>query len=148
MRSAQKLSPAILGLAFVAGFVAVPVFHQGLFALLHLVGIIPMRPYDMTPTKPLGVPAVVSASFWGGVWGIVFLVAVARRFAGRRYWIASVVFGAVALTLVYAFVVAPLKTGAPATPLVPILIIGGLLNGAWGLGTALFFDLLTRGRRA
>jgi hypothetical protein len=141
-------SPRSIALAFVAGFLAVPVFHQIAFALLHAAGIIPVPAFDMTPTAPFGVPAVVSASLWGGVWGIVFLLAVPGRFHGAAYWIAAFVFGAAALTLVYAFVVVPLKTGALPPNLPVLLVIGGLLNGAWGIGTALFLMLFERRRVA
>jgi hypothetical protein len=135
------LSPASFALAFLAGFLAVPLFHQILLLLLHLAGVIPVAPFQMSPTAPFGVPQVVSISFWGGVWGLVFLLVVPRFFRGAAYWIAAFVFGAVALTLVYVFVVVPLKTGAPPPNLAPILVIGGLLNGAWGIGTALFLRL-------
>jgi hypothetical protein len=148
MRSSRKLSPAAFASAFLAGVIAVLVFHQGLFALLHLAGIIPIAPYSMTPTRPFGVPEVASASFWGGVWAMVFLPVVKRRFEGRRYWVAAFVFGAVALTAVYAFVVSPLKTGGLPVPLLGVLVVGALLNGAWGIGTALFLDLLYPARRS
>lgn len=144
MRSASRVSPLVLGLGFVAGFLAVPIFHQGLFAVLHLGGIIPVPAYDMTRTAPFGVPAVVSSSFWGGVWGVLFVLTVPRLFRGGTYWVASFVLGAAALTAVYALVVAPLKTGTLPAPLVPVLVVGGLLNGAWGIGTALLLALFDR----
>jgi hypothetical protein len=144
MRQSSKPAPAALGFGFVAGLIAVPIFHQGVFALLHAAGVIPVPPYNMTRTPPFGVPEVVSASFWGGVWGVIFVLTVARLFAGRRYWVAAFAFGAVALTAVYALVVAPLKTGALPAPLYPVLLIGGLLNGAWGLGTAALLYLFHR----
>jgi hypothetical protein len=144
MRSSSTLSPTTLAMAFVAGLLAVPIFHQGLFQIFHVAGIIPVPAFDMSPTKPLGVPAVVSASLWGGVWGIVLALVVPRLFHGVSYWVASIVFGAVALTAVYAFVVVPIKTGAVPSNLGQIAVIGGLLNGAWGFGTALFLRALTR----
>ena len=74
--SPPSLSPLTLALAFAAGFLAVPLFHQIAFLLLYLAGVIPAPPYNMRPTAPLGVPSVVSASFWGGVWGVVFALVV------------------------------------------------------------------------
>jgi hypothetical protein len=144
MRTSSTLTLVELVFAFIAGFIAVPIFHQGVFLLFHLAGIIPVPPFDMTPTAPFGVPAVVSASFWGGVWGIVLALIVPRFFHGGSYWAAWFVLGAVALTAVYAFVVVPLKTGALPPQLLPLAIIGGALNGAWGIGTALFLGLLHR----
>lgn len=141
-----QVSPVALILAFVAGVLAVPVFHQILFLLLHLAGIIPVPPFNMTPTRPLGVPAVVSSSFWGGVWGVVFALTVRRRFRGPAFWVASAVIGGVVLTLVYMFVVLPLKTGGVPSNLVGLFSIGFLLNAAWGIGWALFLTLFERWR--
>ena len=56
--------------AFIAGFLSTLVFHQGVLALFWLAGALPRAPFDMTPAPPLGVPAVMSLAFWGGVWGV------------------------------------------------------------------------------
>jgi hypothetical protein len=56
--------------AFVAGFIATLVFHQGVLALLHAVGLSARGAYVVDPTGPLHVPAVLSLAFWGGVWGV------------------------------------------------------------------------------
>jgi hypothetical protein len=142
---------AVTGLvyAFIAGVLAVPVFHQIALWILHVAGIIPFAPFDMSPTKPLGVPALISISFWGGVWGVVFALTVRRWFSGITYWIAALVGGGIVLTLVFIFVVVPLKSGGhlPA-PLVGFFIIGFLLNAAWGIGWALFLALIERVRGA
>ena len=49
--------------AFVAGFLATLVFHQGLLALLHAAAVVPVSPYNWAPSAPLGVPAVLSLAF-------------------------------------------------------------------------------------
>jgi hypothetical protein len=123
---------------FAAGFVAVLVFHQAALLVLHLAGLVPGVPWRFDPVPPLGVPAVVSAAFWGGVWGIIFVLLSPRFGRGVGYWAASILFGAVAPTLVAWFVVAPLK-GLPVGGSFawPGVIIGPIVNGAWGLGTAL-----------
>ncbi|HLJ64294.1 MAG TPA: hypothetical protein VKT70_09320 [Stellaceae bacterium] len=129
--------------AFVAGFIAVPIFHQILLWILNVTHVVPFPAFDMSPTWPLGVPAWISASFWGGVWGIIFVLTIPRLFRGASYWIAAVVASALALTLVFAFVVIPLKTGGflGIKDFIGLMIIGSLLNGAWGIGTALFLKL-------
>ena len=139
-----QLSVATLVMAFIAGVLAVPVFHQILLLLLHLAGIVPFSPFDMTPTKPFGVPAVISISFWGGVWGVIFALTLPRWFTGVSYWIAAIVAGGVALTLVFMFVVWPLKIGGLPPDLVGLFVIGFLLNAAWGIGWALFLALFER----
>ncbi len=140
----MQLSVATLAMAFIAGVLAVPVFHQILLLVFHLAGIVPFAPFDMTPTKPFGVPAVISISFWGGVWGVIFALTLPRWFSGASYWIAAVIAGGVALTLVFMFVVWPLKVGGLPPNMGGLFVIGFLLNAAWGIGWALFLALFER----
>ena len=119
---------------FAAGALAVPLFHQVVVAILNAVGFIDRSPYSFAPTRPFGVPEVVSLSFWGGVWGLILMLVVSRL-RGVKFWIVALVFGAVAPTLVAGFVVAPLK-GMPAGANAKMAIAGLLINAAWGLGTA------------
>ena len=84
-RGTTAPSAALLGLAFVAGFLAVPVFHQPMLALLHGLGVTPGAPYATRPLPPLGVPQILSQSFWGGIWGIVFALAAPRFPRGGAY---------------------------------------------------------------
>ena len=139
-RSARRVS-----LAFLAGFVSVLTFHQLMFALLHAVGLIPAAAYNVRPVPPFGVPQVLSGAFWGGIWGIVFSLVEPRFPRGPGYWAAAALFGAVPLTLVFWFIVAPLK-GLPVAGgwHVGPWVVGLLVNGAWGLGTALLLRLLAR----
>jgi hypothetical protein len=132
---------------FAAGFVAVLVFHQAAVLALHLAGVTPAVPWNLAPVPPFGVPAVLSAAFWGGVWGIAFVMLSPHFGRGAAYWAASVLFGAVVLTLVAWFVVLPLK-GLPAGGgfAWPGVIVGPIVNGAWGLGTALVLAAIGRAR--
>jgi hypothetical protein len=132
-------------IAFLAGFVATLVFHQGALWLLHLAGMTPRGPFNMHPVPPFGVPSVISLAFWGGVWGIIMIAAIAKA---RAFYVVATVFGAVLPTLVAAFVIAPLRHmplpgGSPAK----LLAVGLIVNGAWGLGTALLYRLFRGGRR-
>lgn len=131
-------------LAFAAGVVAVPAFHQVLLWMLHAAGIVPMAPFNTERTKPLGVPTIVSISFWGGVWGVIFALTLPHVFSGTAYWIAATVAGGLALTLVFVFVVWPLKNGGLPPNLPGLFVIGFLLNAAWGIGWALLLHLFGR----
>jgi hypothetical protein len=133
----RDASSARLVLAFIAGVLAVPIFHQVLLWILHAAGVVPFAPFNMAPTRPLGVPELVSLSFWGGVWGIIFALTLPRWFSGTAYSIAAMLVGGVALTLVFMFVVWPLKFGGLPTDIPGLFVIGFLLNAAWGLGWAL-----------
>jgi hypothetical protein len=130
--------------AFIAGFVATLVFHQGVFAALHAAGLLPRPAFNLTPVPPFGVPAVISLAFWGGVWGMVvwWLIRNARR---ARYWLYAIVLGAIGPSLVALFIVLPLKGGAVAGGWDPRFIVGALiLNGAWGFGLALLMRVMQR----
>jgi hypothetical protein len=145
---ASSMSMATLGMAFVAGVVATPVFHQITLWILHHAGIVPFAPFNMAPTKPFGVPDVVSLSFWGGLWGVLFQLTLPRWFRGNAYWIAAIVAGGIFPTLVFIFVVAPLKFGGVPSDIVGFFVIGFILNAAWGLGWALFLMLFQKMRAA
>jgi hypothetical protein len=131
-------------LAFLAGFVATLVFHQGALWLLHLAGMTPGTPFVVKPVPPFGVPKVISLAFWGGVWGVIMIAAIAKA---RAFYLVATIFGAILPTLVAAFVIAPLRhmpiTGSPGK----LLAVGLIVNGAWGLGTALLYRLFMGGRR-
>jgi ABC-type branched-subunit amino acid transport system permease subunit len=124
---------------FFAGALAVPLFHQLALGALYAAGVIDRAPFPMDPTRPFGVPAVISLAFWGGVWGVI-LGLVLLRTRGATYWIVAIVFGAIAPTLVAAFVAAPLK-GQPAGGNARMALVGFTINAAWGLGTALIARL-------
>jgi hypothetical protein len=139
----QRISVRLLCIPFVAGFLAVLVLHQPMLSLLHALGLTPARAYAMGRTVPLGVPQVISSAFWGGIWGMIFVSLGARPGRGPRQYAASVLFGAVVLTCVAWFIVAPLKGQPIAAGAHPSrMVIGPLVNGARGLGLALLLNLL------
>ncbi len=129
---------------FVAGALAVLIFHQGALAMLHALGMTPATAYSMKATAPWGIPQVWSIAFWGGAWGVILALAL-RRLDGPALIVAAIVFGAIAPTLVAWFVVAPLKGAPMAAGWKPAaMAIGPIINAAWGLGTGI--GLLLFGR--
>jgi len=131
--------------AFAAGFIAVIVAHQGLIAALNAGGLIPpgMTPWSFDPVPPFGVPSLISKAFWGGAWGIVIAAVLAGR-RGAAYWFGWTVLGAVALSLVALLVVPALK-GLPPPDFMARFPIAALINGTWGLGTAVLLSLMRGG---
>ncbi|MBU1209217.1 MAG: hypothetical protein KKH04_20200 [Proteobacteria bacterium] len=131
--------------AFIAGFVAVLIFHQGMLSILYAVGFTSRAPFPIQPTQPLAIPQIWSSAFWGGVWGLVFAAFFRLPSKGARYWLGAILFGAIGPTLAAWFLVASIK-GQPLAvgwKLAPMMT-GFLVNGAWGLGTALFLHWFSR----
>jgi hypothetical protein len=123
---------------FAAGFVSVLVFHQVAVASVGALTGRPVNPWSLVPVAPFGVPRVLSTAFWGGVWGIP-LALVLRRFGATLvpWLVVGLVFGALLPSLAGWFIVAPLRgqpMGAGGDP--ARMMVGLLVNGTWGLGTA------------
>ena len=140
MRSARLLQPVLSG--FVAGFLSTLIFHQGTWAILYWLGIVPadLPPWPLNAIPPLDVPFVISKAFWGGVWGGVFSL-LSKRLNGPSYWLAWLLAGAIAPTLVGTFFV-PLVKGQKYSAFQPARFVTGCaVNAAWGLGTALILTL-------
>jgi len=130
--------------AFLAGFLSTLVFHQRLLAILHAASATPRTAYALAPTPPFHVPAVLSLSFWGGVWGIVLWLLIGRA-GGATYWLLALILGAILPSIVALFVVLPLKGQPVAGGWKAQIVVGALiLNGAWGIGVALFMRLFQR----
>jgi hypothetical protein len=135
--SSSSLGRLLVG--FVAGFFATLTFHQLMLSLLWALGVAPFGPFPMATTQPFRVPAVLSLSFWGGIWGILFAL-IDSRFPRRGgYWVTAFIFGAIFPSLVALMVVLPIKgrpMGGGWNP--ALLLTAFLINGAWGIGTGIF----------
>lgn len=130
----------LIAAGFIAGALATLVFHQGAWALLNAAGVVEQPAWPLDPIAPLGVPSVLSKAFWGGLWGAALALLLAR-IDGASYWLAWIVVGAIAPSLVAMYVV-PVIKGLPTPDFWPRAGIAGTVNAAWGLGTALFLRLL------
>ena len=134
----ERLNRACLG--FCAGAIAALVFHQGLAEVFDLLGIGSMRAFRTTPTWPLGLPAIVSLTFGGGLYGAFFAVVSTRLTCSHR--LAALVYGFI-LGILALFVFLPLR-GIPMLhdgaiwPICRTLI----LNVSWGLGLSLILPWL------
>ena len=102
-----SLNRALLG--FVAAVISVLVFHQGMWELLHLVGMMPPW-YPTCGVPPFGVPLIIDLCFWGGIWGAVF-GPVLPRLPAYPMWFLGLGLG-IAAALVGLFIV-PLIKGLP-----------------------------------
>lgn len=136
--------PLRIVFGFIAGFIATLVFHQLSLWILVKLGVAPFAPFNMQATPPFGVPAMISLAFWGGVWGSAFAIICTVFPRGIGYWLTAFVLGGILPSLVALFVVLPLK-GIPAGGGggAPLLVTAFLINGAWGVGTAIILRGLT-----
>ena len=65
-------APQRAALGFAAAVLSVLTFHQGMWAVLHAAGVMPLAPYPTNPVPPFGVPLIASLCFWGGLYGLAF----------------------------------------------------------------------------
>jgi hypothetical protein len=136
--------PTRILFGFTAGFIAVLTFNQPTDWILWHAGLAPYSGFSIARNS-VGAPQVLSYAFWGGVWGILFSI-VHRRFPVHRgYWVTAFLFGALLPPAVQLLVVLPLK-GQPVGGgwHLALLITAFLANGAWGIGTALILEGLSR----
>jgi hypothetical protein len=130
-------------LGFAAGALAVLTFHQATWAVLHALGMMPRAPFPMNPVAPFGVPQIVSLCFWGGLYGLVFGLAL-PRLPRAPTWLLGLGLGLLA-ALVGWFVVAPLRGQPLGNGFVPArMLVSVLINGGWGVGVGLLLAILMR----
>lgn len=129
-------------LGFLAAAVAVLVFQQGSWTVLHLAGLMP-PPYPTVPIPPYGLPLIANLCFWGGVWGAAFGLLPTR--VTRRWLLAGAGLGIA--TVIGSVLLVPAIKGAPLSSIVDglnarRLAIALLLNVPFGIGTAMILRLL------
>jgi hypothetical protein len=123
------------------------IFHQVTLLGLNTIGMTKASLWVMAPVPPFGVPRIISLSFWGGVFGLFYPLLQIRFSNIVAFLIVGIVFGAIAPTLCSWYIVNAIR-GVARGPnggwALPGLLIGPIVNGAWGLGTALFLLLFNR----
>ena len=131
---------------FIAGCLAVLIFHQNVWYLLYQIGMIPPeRPaWPLERVPPFGVPSVISKAFWGGLWGAA-LAPFLTRLSGERYWAGLDHHRRGGDQLTSLYVVSAIN-GEPVPAMWSRLYYALLVNGAWGFGTALFLRLSVAAR--
>jgi hypothetical protein len=134
------------GAAFAAGAVAVLTTHQAVLWALHRAGWAPWPAYSLAPTRPLGVPAVASAAFWGGAWWAGLARLLPPDAAPGAAYARAALLGAVVPNAAGALLVA-LGRGHPLgdAPRLPAALSAAAVNGLWAVTAA---ALLRRPRPA
>jgi hypothetical protein len=141
---------------FIAGAISVLLVHQPLLMLFKSIGwIAQFTPYNTAPFAgapamiktvfaPMGgFPIIANLVFWGGVWGALFAL-IYRVFPGPMI-VKGLLFGLV-LVILSNWLVLPYLRGQPffANFDVMRLLVGGLLQMAFGAGIAIIYSLMRR----
>lgn len=138
----RSFSPKMLALGFLAGALAVPIFHQSMVLALHLVGLTPNFPWSVRPIPPFNVPTIVNQMFWGGLWGALFAATLAY-IPGRELWLKGAIFGLLGPWLIGNGILLPLIKGGPLLfGFAPARMIGAWVGIAFGIGLGLLLGLL------
>jgi hypothetical protein len=143
---------------FLAAAIAVLIVHQPIVWLFNSMGWVPFKAYNMEAVRTAptalaalmtqagfkGWPGIFNQVFWGGMWGVVFAL-IHTWLPGRSLALKGFLFGMMILVL-SNWIVLPLIRGTPMfSNFVPFgMLIGVLIQGAFGTATALFYGLLRR----
>jgi hypothetical protein len=125
-----------LARAIAAAGLAIVLVHQPLLWLLHRVSLAPWPAFDLSPRPPLGVPALVTAVFWGALWGPV-IDWLGQGHQVRRHARAAV--GAAVLTTLVGAVLTANGLALPVPPedAASALAASLAINGGWGAATSM-----------
>lgn len=120
-------------LGFIAGALSVLIFHQPTIYGLGQLGLINANVYQMGAFGPLGVPQIVNQCFWGGLWGILFVLLWDRQSWTTRGSLFGMIFGLFSGMIMWGALqgaIGDLKAVAVALPFALILAALLILVGA------------------
>lgn len=145
-------------LGFIAAAIAVVIVHQGIIYLLaNHFGLLPAttKAWNMAGVPPWGVPTILNAIFWGGLWGALFAL-IHDKLPGGAMWLKGLIYGLI-ITVISNFTLLPLirralgvtnqaqtalfAGGDPQRMLAIALILGG-----FGLALGIIYGLLASRR--
>lgn len=128
---------------FLAGALSVITIHELLVFIFKSLKILPAaEPWSMQPTGIFGVPTILNSLFWGGLWGVVYVL-IKPKMPFNEPLQNGLIFG-LAIAIISNFIVIPLikkkplflDFKLPAITAVLIILIG------FGMGTAKIYEML------
>lgn len=136
---------------FIAGALAVLVFHQIMYVILQQSGVqMQGSPWNLSPDpNAFRMPRLVNQMFWGGLWGIAYAWLVDYIPAGPG-WVRGLVFGLIFPMLLGSWLLVAMIKGQPLFAnafakgfdimrLRPGFFLSGI---AFGLGLGLLYPLI------
>ncbi len=133
-----------LAFGFIAGAIAVVTVHEIIDYVLYAAGIFPRVPWSSAPAAVTGVPQFVSDAFWGGLWGILFVL-LSDKIPGGNLTVKGLIFGIVGPAILGVFILVPLITGRfpPFFDFDPKMLLSVLLILAgFGAGLGWLYSVL------
>lgn len=106
----ERVTVKNMVLGFVAAAIAVLTVHELINFILLKAGLFPRVPWSMEPAAVTGIPQIISDMFWGGVWGVLFVL-IYPFIPGGSATIKGLVFGIVAPAILGVLILLPLITG-------------------------------------
>lgn len=129
---------------FLAGAISVITIHELLIFMFKSLKVLPAaEPWSLQPTGFFGVPKILSSLFWGGVWGVVYVL-IKPNLPFNEPVQNGFIFG-LWIAILNNFIVTPLLKKQPLflgfnlQAITAVLII---LTG-FGIGTAKIYEMLT-----
>ncbi len=149
MSTAHMSTPQRIAVGFLAGVLAVIVFHQGMILILRETGLFgfprtaPVWNLAANP-RAFGLPVLVNQCFWGGLYGAAFAWLTTRVRIGT---LPLALMTGAATTLVGFFVIASLRGTPIAGGWQAMAWLRGLSIGlSFGLGLWIFYTAITTRR--
>ncbi|MEQ1576012.1 MAG: hypothetical protein ABL894_00020 [Hyphomicrobium sp.] len=128
---------------FLAAAISVVLVHQLIVFILNRLGLWEPKAYSMAPIGPLQLPTIVNSIFWGGMWGVVYVLT-RHLLPDLPLATQGALFGLLMLVFSNSLVV-PLLKGQPiffGFDLKKILAVALILS-CFGAGMAYFNEALT-----
>ena len=139
----SPLARIIIG--FTAAFVSTLTFHEIGYVLGNLMGLGKFNVLAMDPVGPFQVPRLINLSFWGGLWGILYVFIVKRFPTSIHPFIAGFLFAVLVPTL-FSWTVLATARGVPVMLGFDVMRLIGVtfINGLWGVGLPILTVLFSR----
>ncbi len=140
-------APGRMLLGFLSAILAVLVFQQASWALLHVAGLMPPA-FPTRTVPPYDLPQIANLCFWGGLWGAALGLLLPRL--GGHWFLAGIGLGVISVLV--GRVVANAIQDTSWEPILGTITgrrigIGLALNIPFGIGTAGILRFLIRHRR-
>lgn len=134
-----------LFLGFVAAAISVLTVHEIIVLILKKANLLPeASPWSTKPTGPWHVPLILNSVFWGGLWGILYVL-VKDNLPFALVWEKGWVFG-ILIAVISNFTLLPLIKRKPVFMGFNFKLIGCvlLILSGFGIATAVLFEVLQK----